>query len=73
MAWSTLTLVAMPTLLPLILAHTATLFTGVLWSCKTPMAPFLVLFPVASAVPAAAESVTPLVAENVVDTVETGN
>ena len=34
------------------------------------MAPFLVLLPVASAVPAAAESVTPFVAEKVVDTGE---
>lgn len=49
-----------------IFAQEATLLTLVSKSFFTPNAPFFVLFPVASAVPAAAESVTPLVAEKVV-------
>ena len=66
MAWSTLTLVLIPTRPPLFFAQEATLLTLVSKSFFTPNAPFFVLFPVASAVPAAAESVTPLVAEKVV-------
>ena len=66
MAWSTLTLVLIPTRQPLFFAQEATLLTLVSKSFFTPNAPFFVLFPVAGAVPAAAESVTPLVAEKVV-------
>ena len=62
-----------PTRHPLSFAHAATLFILVSKSFFIPNVPFLVLLPVASAVPAAAESVTPLVAENVVATVAKGN
>ena len=60
---TTLTLVVTPTAAPACLAHAATLVTGVVRSANMPSAPFFVLCPVASAVPEAAESVTPFVPE----------
>ena len=67
------TLVAMPTLMPAAFAHVAMEETGVCKSGSMPMAPFFVFLPVARAVPEAAESVTPLSAENVDAMLCTGN
>ena len=72
-AWLTGQLLATPTLMPASLAQTAIEVTGVFISGAMPIAPLFVFTPVARAVPEAAESVTPLLVENVDDMPTTGN
>lgn len=56
-----------------VFTHTATLVISEEKSLVFPSVPFLVFFPQARAVPAAAESVTPLVPKKVLATVAYGN
>ena len=62
-----------PTAFPSDLAKAAMLLMRVVKSDLMPNAPFFVLFPVARAVPPAAESVTPFVPEYVVTSPTYGN